>query len=357
MSKHTANDSTSERPPQKSRARTPAHASTFVYRPRDWVVKAELKDNVALMVSKYNAKELVVKKVMARKSPVRDAPELQWLKALPHCNRIVKPILCFPNRRDNDMTAIFRHYPMGDLYDWRRSNFVEKLSKPVPESYIWRMFVQIAQALAFIQNKLGPRQHDRIVIIHRDIKPKNILVVDNGSTYPSFKLIDFGLAMEYVKDRANEEARVGTFEWQPPENPMINRRAADVWALGACVHFLATGSPPLQNVEQYSNMRYNENQAHPSSVSEYKTPGRYYAAHVPREVMSLDVSGQPPNDHQYSHELDRWMKMCLRHAPGGRPTAETLARDMVREARTILRSLGGQAAVIDLWIEFGPKAQ
>ena len=51
------------------------------------------------------------------------------------------------------------------------------------------IIAQICAALAYLHG------HD---IAHRDIKPQNILVVNNGSTYPSFRLIDFGLATVYT---------------------------------------------------------------------------------------------------------------------------------------------------------------
>lgn len=73
----------------------------------------------------------------------------------------------------------------------------------------------MSQALAFIHNEIGPNDGNRKVIIHRDIKPKNILVASNGSTYPSFKLHDFGcgtfLEPSSGKERRNEHC--GTFDW------------------------------------------------------------------------------------------------------------------------------------------------
>lgn len=206
-------------------------------------------------------------------------------------------------------------------------------------------------------------------MIHRDIKPNNILVVDNGTTYPSFKLADFGCALLYQRQKASRPARCGTFEWQPPENPVINTRAADIWALGASTHFLATGQGPLQSIAQYTIARWNENNGHPASAQNYNPPARYYATRVPREVTPINLSTTQqiargiapyinPNradyNHQYSDELNGWMSQCLRATPGRRPTVQRLLNSMTPMAKDLLKQIGGQAALTDLDFDSGP---
>ena len=57
------------------------------------------------------------------------------------------------------------------------------------------MFLQLLVALDALQN-LG--------VIHMDIKPDNIMVVDRGDPNINIKLIDFGLAM------TTTEVQIGT---------------------------------------------------------------------------------------------------------------------------------------------------
>ena len=144
--------------------------------------------------------------------------EIRALSLLPDCNRIVKPLLYLPSNPDPQHdTIFFQHYPLGDLEQWKEKAFDRKNNKPVPESYIWRCFLQISQALAFLQNQIGPEREERRCMLHRDIKPDNILVVDNGTTYPSFKLHDFDCAAIYKTEEAHLPELCGTFQWQPPE--------------------------------------------------------------------------------------------------------------------------------------------
>ena len=75
-------------------------------------------------------------------------------------------------------------------------------------------------------------------VCHRDIKPTNILMKDDGDG--SFaKLADFGLAREFDKSSsgATATARTGTIHWMAPEIPVTRVRckyglAVDIFSLG-----------------------------------------------------------------------------------------------------------------------------
>lgn len=72
---------------------------------------------------------------------------------------------------DQHDTAIFAPYQLGDLLQWREAEFDAKDWKAVLESYIWRCFQQMSQALAVLQNKIGLDREKRDIMLHRDIKP------------------------------------------------------------------------------------------------------------------------------------------------------------------------------------------
>jgi serine/threonine protein kinase len=91
-------------------------------------------------------------------------------------------------------------------------------------------------------------------IIHRDIKPANLLRDAAGTV----KITDLGLARFNKQGTAeNPEAGsitqagsiLGTVDYMPPEQAMgsagIDHRA-DIYSLGATLHFLLTGRPPYQ---------------------------------------------------------------------------------------------------------------
>lgn len=195
--------------------RAKAAEPKFVWDQKEWTTKKQLSKVVAVMSRRMNPKQLVVKKVLDAYEDEDMPNELQILKLLPECNRIVNFLTHVPEQPEIGFhTAIFEFHTLGDILVWKTREYDLKNYKPVPESYIWRFFLQMAQALAFIQNYIGPNRKQRRGILHRDIKPQNILVVNNGTTYPSFKLHDFGIAREYSNATAGKKSYSGTFPWQ-----------------------------------------------------------------------------------------------------------------------------------------------
>jgi serine/threonine protein kinase len=91
-------------------------------------------------------------------------------------------------------------------------------------------------------------------IVHRDIKPRNVLVGAAATGEPLVKVVDFGVAKE---DRpAREEgsgltsmsALLGTPEYMSPEQLRSTRdvdHRADIWSLGATLYFMLTGAEPF----------------------------------------------------------------------------------------------------------------
>lgn len=82
-------------------------------------------------------------------------------------------------------------------------------------------------------------------LVHRDVKPENILLNRNGEV----KVADFGIAIVADADRTSPGGMIpGTLRYLSPEQARGSEATAvsDLWAAGAVLSELLTGLPPLQ---------------------------------------------------------------------------------------------------------------
>ncbi|HEY9805879.1 MAG TPA: serine/threonine-protein kinase [Candidatus Obscuribacterales bacterium] len=102
---------------------------------------------------------------------------------------------------------------------------------------------QIAKALLEILIYLHGQQPP---VIHRDIKPKNILLTDTSGDRPiQVYLVDFGSVRNATAEENTAFTVVGTYGYMPPEQFSGRAIAAsDLYSLGATLITLVTGTHP-----------------------------------------------------------------------------------------------------------------
>ena len=108
--------------------------------------------------------------------------------------------------------------------------------------------LEVDQAVAIAHDvALGLGAAHRRSIVHRDVKPQNVMVNGEGMV----KLTDFGIASMY-KDLSAERLTttgmtLGTVQYYAPEQAQgeIVKPAADVYALGIVIYEMLTGKPPF----------------------------------------------------------------------------------------------------------------
>jgi len=125
---------------------------------------------------------------------------------------------------------LIQRYVKGDTL----RKIIEEQGGP-SEKAILRCGIEIASGLAAVH---------REGIIHRDVKPANIIVTASGASM----LSDFGFAREFGRsDISSSTAVLGTPFYMPPEqweSGALDGRS-DLYSLGATLYHALTGRPPI----------------------------------------------------------------------------------------------------------------
>ncbi len=105
----------------------------------------------------------------------------------------------------------------------------------LPVDQVLKIVAQVAQGLAYAH------EHD---IVHRDVKPSNIMVIRDGNV----KITDFGIArMASASVRTQTGMVLGSPKYMSPEQVMgksIDQRS-DIFALGVMLYEMLTGQAPF----------------------------------------------------------------------------------------------------------------
>ncbi len=145
----------------------------------------------------------------------------------------------------------------------------------------------VAHACNFVyQAALGLQHAHEEGLVHRDIKPGNLMYSSKGSK-ATIKILDFGLAKatrEQKVDSAltSEGQALGTPDFIAPEQILDAQSAdirADIYSLGGTLFYLLTGRPPFQ-----ANSLYDMYQAH---ISRDADPLNLVRPEVPAELAAL----------------------------------------------------------------------
>jgi serine/threonine-protein kinase len=155
-------------------------------------------------------------------------------------------------------------------------------------------------------------------LIHRDIKPGNVILCSRGGMHDVAKLLDFGLvrlqSTELAGSGLTQDGLIfGTPAYMSPEQASGKKELdarSDIYSLGALIWFLATGEPPFVRDGVIQTL----------------------AAHINEPVASLR-SHYP----EFPEDLDNVAQRCLAKDPEQRfPDVESLEQALA--ARTVVRA-------------------
>uniref|UniRef100_A0A8C6LID2 mitogen-activated protein kinase kinase n=1 Tax=Nothobranchius furzeri TaxID=105023 RepID=A0A8C6LID2_NOTFU len=181
--------------------------------------------------------------------------------------------------------------------------------KRIPEHVLGRIAVAVVKGLTYLWS---------LKILHRDVKPSNMLVNTRGQV----KLCDFGVSTQLVNSIA--KTYVGTNAYMAPERISGEQYGihADVWSVGISFMELALGMFPYPQVSNFTFLFF------------------------PFCLVCL-FSQDPPvlPVGQFSEKFVHFITQCMRKSPKERPAPNNLL-----DHSFIVQYNDGNAEVVSMWV-------
>eukprot|EP00755_Sulcionema_specki_P021349 Sspe_Gene.13217::Locus_4536_Transcript_1_1_Confidence_1.000_Length_1366::g.13217::m.13217 len=184
------------------------------------------------------------------------------------------------------VSIIVEYMDLGSLQDVMKTDN-PKRGEPIPPTIVAHIVRETLLGLHYLHNDKR--------VIHRDLKPGNILLNSKGEV----KLSDFGLAREMCTASC-VGTFVGTLVFMAPERltsePKYDTKA-DIWSLGVTVIELATGSHP------------------------YSEHGEFYSLY---DFINKGPPPALPDSSDFSHDMQDFVRMCVQKDKSQRPDTSAL---------------------------------
>ena len=172
--------------------------------------------------------------------------------------------------------------------------------EPMSSRRAAELFVKIARTVQFAH------EHG---ILHRDIKPGNILLDKHGEPY----LTDFGLArlIEQESTVTNSFDVLGTPSYMPPEQAAGQAKeltpAADVYSLGAVFYQMLTGQAPFAGGTSYETIRLVM-ETEPRNPRLWNSRVDSDLATICLKSLEKDPQRRYPSALALAEDVERWLR-------------------------------------------------
>jgi eukaryotic-like serine/threonine-protein kinase len=207
-------------------------------------------------------------------------------------------------------------------------------------------------------------------VIHRDVKPQNIMIVPNDEDLDFVKVVDFGVAKLIPINQVNDENQqsltqageiCGSPVYMSPEQCMgqaLDKRA-DIYSMGVVAYEAITGRVPLMGKNMVDTMQKHMAEKPPSFKS--VRPDLYVHEKVEQVVMRA-LSKQPHERQQSMAELAQDFRFAI-PKPGQTPNLRVISEpppSEVEPAKFNWMIPAAVAAVVAIaggaWYMFGAKS-
>ncbi|KAJ6744041.1 PROTEIN KINASE RELATED [Salix purpurea] len=239
---------------------------------------------------KYTGQTVAMKFIMKHGKTDKDIhnlrQEIEILRKLKHEN-IIEMLDSFESPQE---FCVVTEFAQGELFE------VLEDDKSLPEEQVQAIAKQLVRALHYLHSNR---------IIHRDMKPQNILI-GAGSVV---KLCDFGFARAMSTNTVVLRSIKGTPLYMAPElvREQPYNHSADLWSLGVILYELFVGQPPFYTNSVYALIRHivKDPVKYPDDMSlNFKSFLKGLLNKVPQNRLSWPMLLEHPFVKETSDELD-----------------------------------------------------
>jgi serine/threonine protein kinase len=194
------------------------------------------------------------------------------------------------------------HYIVMEFIEGKDLNTIVKQEGPLPLELACNYIAQAAEGLQHAhQNGL----------IHRDVKPANLLVDKKGL----LKILDLGLALFSDNERASltvehNENVLGTADYLAPEQAVNSHKIdhrADIYGLGCSLYFVLTGHPPFPDGTLAQRIAKHQSQM-PEDIRKDRPDCPRDLADICVKMMQKRAEKRYPHMRDVATALENWLQ-------------------------------------------------
>ncbi|MEJ8812502.1 bifunctional protein-serine/threonine kinase/phosphatase [Variovorax ureilyticus] len=184
-------------------------------------------------------------------------------------------------RADSGFVRVHERAPgasaLYTVFDWHGGRTLEQIRKAQPRGAV----ADVVAAAIEVARALG-RLH-RHGVVHRDIKPGNLHLGDDGR----WRILDLGVALSGREGGAQRELHAGTPSYINPEQweGQVADEASDLFALGVTLYQWLAGRLPYGEIEPYQSARYRRD---PVALSRIRPDVPIWLDHLVCKAVARD---------------------------------------------------------------------